>query len=71
MEFTGGEITQLVDNIIVELICAYYDTNRNENLLLEAFVNHTKNDLALSVEDQKEVINGRETFRKSTAGWDI
>ena len=50
---------------------AQCDVDRNEYLLLEASINHRKNGLTLSVENQKIVIEGQETLRKSTAGWDI
>ena len=57
-EFPGGEITELAANIIAELIYAQCDVNENEYLLIEVFVDHSKNGSALSVEDQKAVIKG-------------
>ena len=62
LEVSGGEITKMY---------ARWDVEGNEYLLLEESIDYGKNDLALSVEDQKVVINGRETLRKSTAGWFI
>ena len=44
---------------------------KNGYLLLEAFFNHRKNDSALNIEDQRIVVKGQETLRKSTAGQDI
>ena len=70
VEFPGGEMTELVANIIAESMYAQCDVDGNEYLLLEAFINHQKNSSALSVEDKKDVIKGQ-TQRKSTAGWDI
>ena len=62
---------ELVANIITVLMYAQCDIDQNEYLLLEAFANHRKNGSALSMEDQKVVIKGWETLRKSKAGWDI
>ena len=64
-------MTELAANIIAESMYAQCDVDGNEYLLLEAFVKHWKSGSALSVKDQKAVITGRETLRKSTAGWDI
>ena len=59
VEFPGGEMTELVANIIAESIYTQCDVNGNEYLLLEAFINYRKNVSALSVEDQKVVIEGK------------
>ena len=66
-----GQITELAGNIISESIHAHCDVDRNEYLLLEAFIDHRKDGSALSVKDQKLVVKGKETLRKSTAGWGI
>ena len=49
VESPVDEITDLVSNIIAESICAQCGSNRNEYLLLEAFINHKKTDSALSM----------------------
>ena len=67
VKFPGGEITELAVNIIAELMYVQCNVDGNEYLLFEAFINHRKNGLALSVEDQIIVVNGQETLRKSTA----
>ena len=71
MEFLRGKITELAANIIDESMYAQCDVNVNDYLLLDTFLDHRKNGLALSVEDQKLVVKGQETLRKSTASWDI
>ena len=58
VEFPGGEMTELVANIIPESMYTQCDVNENEYLLLEAFVNDQENGSALSVEDQEVVIKG-------------
>ena len=71
VEFPGGEMTELAPNIIPESMYTQCDVDRNEYLLLEAFVSHRKNGSALSVDDQMVVVKKQEALRKSTAGWDI
>ena len=71
VEFPKGEMIELVANIIAESTYAQCDVDGYEYLLLEAFIDHKRNGSALSVEDQKVVVKGRETQRKSTADWDI
>ena len=58
VEFPEGEMTKLVANIIAESMYAQCDIVENEYLLLDAFINHGKNGLALGVDDQKVVIKG-------------
>ena len=50
VEFPGGEITEMVANI-GESMYTECDVIWNEYLLLMAFIDHRKNDSALSVED--------------------
>ena len=49
-------MTELAANIIEESMYAQCNVDRNEHLVLEAFINHQKNGSALSVEDQNVVI---------------
>ena len=69
--FYGGDVLVLAANIIAESMYAQSGVNKNEYLLLGAFVNHKKNDSALSIANQKVVVKGRETLRKSTAGLQV
>ena len=57
-----GEITELEAKIMEESIYALCDVDGNEFILLEAFIDHRKNDSALSAEDQKVVMKERETL---------
>ena len=50
MAFPGGEMTELVANIIAESMYAHCDVD------VKAFINHWKNGSALIVEDQTVVI---------------
>ena len=56
VEFPGREATELVATIIAELRYTQCNIDWNEYLLLESFANHRKNDSALNVDDQKEVV---------------
>ena len=60
VEFSGGEITELAASIIAESMYDQCDVNRNEYLLLEAFVDYWKNGSALSIEDKRTVVEGWE-----------
>ena len=71
VEYLGGEMTELLANIIAASLYAQCDVGRKEYLLLETFIDHWKNGSALSIEDQQVVIQGGETLIMSTAGWDI
>ena len=52
VDFSGGEITELAACIIAESMYAQCNVDGNEILLLEAFIDHRKIGLALSVEDR-------------------
>ena len=58
VEFPGREMTELAANVIAESMYTQCDVDRNEYLLLEAFIDKKNYGLALSVEDQKIVIKG-------------
>ena len=60
-------MTELEGIIITGLIHAHCEIDVNEYQLFGSFVYHRKNDSALSAEDEKVVVKGRETIRKSTA----
>ena len=58
VEFPGEDIIEFAANIIAELMYAQCDVDRNDHLLLEAFINHKENGSALIVKDQKVVVKG-------------
>ena len=69
--FPGSEITELAAASIADSMYAQCDIDGNEYLLLDLFIDHGKDNLALSSEDQKIVFKVEETTRKSMAGWGI
>ena len=71
VEFPGGEITVFAAYIIVTLIYAQCNVDGNEYLLSDTFVDHRKNNSALSLEDQKVVVRCKGGIRRSTTCWDV
>ena len=71
VEFPWGRDNRVGSKHNCRIDVCQCDIDGNENLLLEAFFNQRKNGSVLSVNDQKIVVKGWETLRKSTAGWDI
>ena len=49
LEFPGGEMTELAADNIAESIYSQCNIDENEYLLLKAFIDHRKNNSALSV----------------------
>ena len=71
VEFANGEVTELAANIIAETMFAQCDDDGNEYVLLDSLVDYRKNENALSLEDQKIVVRGKPSLRRSTVGWQI
>ena len=71
VEFPDGEVTALTANVIADAMFSQCDEDGNEYILLEELVDWRKDGNALSMEDQKIVVKGRPSLRRSTAGWQI
>ena len=59
MVFTGGDMIELIANIIDEHMYAQYDKYGNDMLLLDSFVDYRKIERALSLQDQNLMVNGK------------
>ena len=59
MVFTGGDMIELIANIIDEQMYAQYDKYGNDMLLLDSFVDYRKIERALSLQDQNLMVNGK------------
>ena len=59
VEFANGEVAKLTANVITEAMFAQCDENRNEYILLDSLVDHKKGVDAMTMDDQKIVVNGR------------
>ena len=71
VEFGDGEITKLTANMIVESMYAQVDSEGNYTLLMNCMADYRRNYHALTIRDQKIVVKGRTSLRRSTVGWFI
>ena len=71
VQFDDGEVSELTANVIAQSMYASCDDDGNEYLLLDSIVDHRKNDKAISIADQKIVHKGRQSIRRTTAGWQL
>ena len=53
VDFAGGEVTELIANVIAESMYAQCDPDGNEYLLLDALVDYGKDNKATSLSDQQ------------------
>jgi hypothetical protein len=72
VQFSDGDEMELNANMIAEAIYAQCGPDGNQYVLLEALVDHRRNDKAVNLSDQKTVTaDGKSYQQKSTAGWQI
>ena len=71
IEFAGGKVTESTANVITESMCAQYDADGNECLLLHVLLDYHKDNKAISQTDQQITVQGRSVTCKITAGWQI
>jgi hypothetical protein len=69
VEFEDGDVCELTANVIAESMFASCDADCNEYILFDSFVNHKSNRKAVTKDSQQIVHNGRNSLRRSTAGW--
>ena len=58
VEFDDGQVNELMAKIIAESMYSQCDPDGNQCVLLNATVDFFKNNTALSIEDQKIVVEG-------------
>eukprot|EP00804_Cyclotella_cryptica_P030525 CCRYP_020633-RA/>CCRYP_020633-RA protein AED:0.28 eAED:0.28 QI:0/0/0/1/0/0/4/0/472 len=63
VQFADGEVTELTANAIAEAIVM-----KMEDVLFDSFVDFRKDGTALSLADQKVVVKGRPSLRRTTVG---
>ena len=71
VEFDDGQVTELTANVIAESMYSQCDPDGNQYVLLNAIVDFCKNNTALSIEDQKIVVKGRQSLQRTTIGWQL
>ena len=69
VEFEDGDVCELTANVIAESMYASCDADGNEYILFDSFVDHKSNRKAMTKDSQRIVHNGRNSLRRSTAGW--
>ena len=68
---TWGKVTELTTNNISESMYAQFDLEGNEYLLLDVQIDNPKDNMAISLSDQQNIVQGRPVTCKTTAGWQI
>ena len=53
VELAGGKLTELMTNVILELMYTQCNVDRNEYLLLDALVDYQKDNKVISLTDQQ------------------
>ena len=71
VQFKDGEVTELTTNAIAESMYAQCDPDGNQYVLLDDIIDFRKTNPALSIEDQKISVKGRESLRRPTVGWKV
>jgi hypothetical protein len=71
VEFEDGDVCELTANVIAESMYASCDADGNEYILFDSFVDHKSNRKAVTKDSQQIVHNGRNSLRRSTAGWHL
>jgi hypothetical protein len=69
VEFSDGDIKEYAANIIAESIYSQVDDEGRHQLLLDAGVDHEKDDTAISADDGYIVTNGNRRRKLTTKGW--
>ena len=71
VEFLDGDVAEYSANVIAENMFAQCDSQGNQHLLIEAIVDHRRDDSAVRFADRFVVVNGRQHYRKTTVGWKL
>ncbi|KAL7481617.1 hypothetical protein ACHAW6_007296 [Cyclotella cf. meneghiniana] len=72
VHFPDGHIKELAMNTIAGALYAQCNPDGNQYLMLEAIVDNRKNpDVAISLNDQVKIVNGKKVVSHSTRGWKL
>ena len=72
VQFPGGKVAEYSANVIAENMYAQCDLEGNQYLLMEAIVDHRKDDdIAVSRENMYIQAGSNKNLRKTTKGWDL
>ena len=68
VQFEDTEVTELTGNAIAESMYAQCESDRNQYVLLNDIIDFRKTNPALSIKDQKIVVEGRASLRCYNVG---
>jgi hypothetical protein len=71
VKFPDGEIAEYAANVIVENMYAQCDPNGNQYMIMDGIIDHKVGPQAIKCDDQFVMVNGRQHYRKTTAGWKL
>jgi hypothetical protein len=71
VKFPDGEIAEYAANVIAENMYAQCDPDGNQYMIMDAIVDHKVGQQALKRDNQFVTVNGRQHYRKTTAGWKL
>jgi hypothetical protein len=71
VEFIDGQIKEYAANVIAENMYASSDPYGNLLILMDAIIDHRKDDTALSKANAFTTVRGRKYPKKSTRGWSL
>jgi hypothetical protein len=71
VEFKDGDVCELTANVIADSMYALCDADGNEHILFDSFVDHKSNRKAVKKDSHRIVHNGRNSLRRSPAGWHL
>ena len=72
VEFDTGEVTDQTANVIAQNLYSQCDEDGHKILLFDSIIDHRRSTTALTKNEQRfSGSNGREYFKRSTAGWQL
>ena len=71
VEFPDGDLREYAANVIAESIYSQVDDEGRHVLLMDALVDHIKDDTAIPIDDGYIVSNGNRRRRLTTKGWKL
>lgn len=71
VEFQDGRVAEYSANAIAESMYAQCDPQGNQQLLMDALIDHMRDGTAVIYADNKRIVNGRQQPCKSTRGWKL
>ena len=71
VQFNDGDEAELAANVIATNMYAQCDPDGNQYILLDSLIDFRRSTTALCYNDQKITTDGKTSYRRSTAGWQL